>query len=310
MAADIPYAKIRKRTALSFIWCIPAIAAVIAIVLVVENLQKFGPVITIQFENANGLDANQSVIRYRGVRVGSVQSIQLTRDLRNVEVRARLTRTASSLAREGSIFWIVRPEVGAAGVHALETIVSGPYIEALPGDSKGRTENHFIGADETPVITEGKGTEYILRAPFIRSLGPNSPVFYRGLQAGRVQYLELSEDSTTVKVHVLIRPGFVPLVRANTVWWNAGGIDITWHLLSGLNMTAENLKAVVTGGLSFATPNVPDVIAAPNTIFVLYEKPEDKWMDWAPRINITNTLISTPGNSPTMDLENVNQGQK
>lgn len=295
---------------MSLIWCVPAIAAVIAIVLVVQNLQTFGPVITIQFESANGLDANQSVIRYRGVRVGSVQSIQLTPDLQNVEVRARLTRFAAGLARAGTIFWIVRPEVGAAGVHALETIVSGPYIEALPDDGAGKAQNHFIGADEAPVIAQGKGTKFILRASFIRSLAPSSPVFYRGLQAGRVQYLELSEDATTVKVHVLIRPGFVPLVRANTVWWNAGGIDISWHLLSGLNMTAENLKAVVTGGLSFATPNVPDIPAAPGMTFVLYEKPDEKWLDWAPHINITNTSVSTPGNAPAMDLENVNQGQK
>jgi hypothetical protein len=35
-------------------------------VLIFQNLQKFGPAITIHFENANGLDANQTVIRSLG----------------------------------------------------------------------------------------------------------------------------------------------------------------------------------------------------------------------------------------------------
>ncbi|HUC84769.1 MAG TPA: MlaD family protein, partial [Candidatus Acidoferrales bacterium] len=240
---------------LSFIWLVPLIAAVIAVVLVLQNLQRFGPSITIQFENANGLDANQTVIRFRGVRVGSVQSIQLTPDLNHVEVRARLNRFASGLARQGTVFWVVRPEVGVAGVHALETIVSGPYIEALPGNTQGKPQTHFIGAAEAPVVKLGFGTEFVVRAAQVRSLGPDSPVYYRGLQAGKVEYLELCNDSTAVNIHVFIKPSFAPLVRSNSVWWNAGGIDVRWHLLSGLNMAAENLRAVLTGGIAFATPD-------------------------------------------------------
>ena len=311
-ALDFPHAKTTRRAVSSFfIWSVPVVAAVVAAVLVIQNLQKFGPVITIQFESANGLDGNQTVIRYRGVRVGSVQSIKLTSDLQHVEVRARLDRSATGLAREGSMFWVVRPEVGTAGIHALETIVSGPYIEALPGEGKGKAQDHFIGATEAPVVRElGDGTEFILRAPLIRSLGADSPVYYRGLLAGKVLYLALNPDSTTVNVHVLLKPNFSTLVRSNTVWWNAGGIDINWHLLSGLNMTAENLRAVVTGGISFATPNDPAEPAPAGTVFTLFEKPEEKWLAWSPHLENNKTTVSTHGNSAGIDLENMNQVPK
>jgi paraquat-inducible protein B len=306
-----PQAKVTKRAALSFIWCIPAIAAIVAAALVVQNLQKFGPVITIQFDNATGLDANQTVVRYRGVRIGSVKSIQLTKDLQHVEVRARLERSAAGLAQDGSIFWIVRPEVGTAGVHALETIVSGPYIEVLPGDAKGKVQNRFIGANEPPVIQETKsGTEFVLQAAQIRSLGADSPVYFRGLLAGKVLYLDLSEDSKHVNVHVLLKPNFSSLVRLNTVWWNAGGIDINWHLLSGLNMSAENLKSLVTGGISFATPNDSEGAASPGTTFTLYERPDEKWLGWSPYLEVTNATVQSPGNAGAIDLQNVNQPQK
>ncbi len=306
-----PRAKVTRRAALSLIWCVPAIAALVAIVLVVQNLQKFGPAITIQFDNANGLDANQTVIRYRGIRIGSVKSVQLTSDLQHVEVRARLERSAAGMARAGSLFWIVRPEVGTAGVHALETIVSGPYIEVLPGDAKGKAQDRFVGANEPPVIQEQKnGTEFILQASQIRSLGADSPVYFRGLMAGKVLYLDLGEDSKHVNVHVLLKPGFSPLVHRNTVWWNAGGIDINWHLLSGLNMSAENLKSLVTGGITFATPNDAEGNAPPGTEFTLYERPDEKWLGWSPYLEITNSTAQSPRNAGAIDLQNVNQTQK
>lgn len=302
-----PWAKIRRRTALSFIWLVPVIAAAVAIVLVIQNLHKLGPVVTIQFKNANGLDPNQTLVRYRGIRVGSVKSIQLSPDLQHVEVRARLTRSATGLAREGSIFWIVRPEVGTAGVHALETIVSGPYIEVLPGNPDGKVLDRFIGAEQAPVIrTPNDGIEFILHTAQIRSLGPGSPVFYRGLQAGSVLFLDLSPNSKTVKIHVLIKPNFTSLVRHNSVWWNAGGVDINWHLLSGLNMSAENLKSVITGGIAFATPNEPATPAVAGTTFELYDRPNTKWFEWAPDMTVTNAAVTTPGNSDGVDLENVN----
>lgn len=308
-SSDFPHAAIRRRATLSLIWSVPIIAAIVAGILVFQNLQKFGPVIHLRFESANGLDANQTVIRYRGVRVGAVRSIQLTPDLRHVQVTVRLQRFAASLAREGSVFWIVRPEVGVTGVHALETIVSGPYIEALPANRNGRAQTQFIGAEESPVIKEGGGTEFILQAALIRSLGASSPVYYRGLQVGKVQYLELSRDAVSVKVHVFIKDNFAPLVRSNTVWWNAGGVDLSWHLRSGLNMTAENLRAVVSGGVSFSTPNTPEGPAPAGTSFELHEKPEEKWLEWAPVINLTKVEVAAPAN-PELDLDNVNQTPK
>lgn len=302
---NFPHAVVKKRAILTFIWVVPVIAAIVAIVLVVQNLQRFGPLVTIRFDNAAGIDANQTVVRYRGIRVGSVSSIKLSKDLKGVEVSVRLRRFAAGLAHEGTLFWIVRPEVGAAGIHALETIVSGPYIGVIPGNGKGPEKKYFVGANEAPVTKDSDGTEFLLHASLIRSLGQNSPVYYRGIQAGKVEYLELSPDSTVVNVHVLIKSSFTPLIRANTVWWNAGGIDLSWHLRSGLSMSAENLKSLVTGGVSFATPDDPGDPATPGSGFVMYEKPDPKWFTWSPRIAITNTVVFAPGIPNTMEFENL-----
>ena len=308
---ELPSARLKREAAISLIWSVPVLAAIVAAVLVFQNFRKIGPAITIQFNNGTGLDANQTVVRYRGVRVGSVRSVQLTPDTRHVEVRVRLDRTASGLAREGTLFWIVRPEVGAAGFRALETIVSGPYIQAMPRPGSGKVQKQFVGVSEAPVVTEANdGVEFVLRATQIRSLGPSSPVYYRGVQAGKVEYLELCPDATGVNIHVRLKPSFTPLVRANTVWWNAGGISVDYHFLLRFTMTAENLRAVVTGGIAFATPDDPGSPAGTGTLFALHDRPEDQWLEWSPHLSITNATVSVPGNEAIMDLNSVGQSQK
>lgn len=108
----------------------------------------------------------------------------------------------------------------------------------------------------------------------------------------------------------MIKPSFTPLVRSNTIWWNAGGVDLSWRLLSGINLTAENLRAVVTGGIAFATPSTPAALAAPGTVFPLHDRPEARWMDWLPHLQLTNATVATPGNPGAIDLDTLNPAPK
>ena len=66
--------------------------------LVYTNVRQTGPLITITFKDGNGLQANQTIIKYQGIRVGEVRSVQLTKDLQQVVVQARLQRFAAALA--------------------------------------------------------------------------------------------------------------------------------------------------------------------------------------------------------------------
>jgi paraquat-inducible protein B len=302
LARDLPRAKIRERTRIPVIWIVPLIAAIAAVWLIYKNVHENGPIIRIQFNDANGLQANQTVLKYHGVRIGEVRSVQLTGDANQVDVEARLTAAAKNLAREGSVFWIVRPEVGAGGLHGLETIVSGPYIQVQPGS--GREQKKFIGAEEPPILNQSKnGLEIILTTPQINTLSVGSPVYYRGIEVGDVEYFVLSTNATAVEIHALIDPAFAALVRTDSQFWNAGGISV--HLkLSGLNISAETLKSLVIGGIAFATPSSPGDVASAGTVFPLNEKVDDKWLKWSPAIEITNATPTPPQDSPSSLLLN------
>jgi paraquat-inducible protein B len=306
---DLPRAKIKEQTRISMIWIVPLIAAIAAIWLVFENVREAGPVITIQFNNGDGLQANQTVLKYRGVRIGEVRSVQLAKDAAHVEVEARLTASAKNLARDGSVFWIVRPEVGAGGLSGLETIVSGPYIQVQPG--RGKEQKNFIGVAEPPIMEQSKsGLEIILTAPQINTLSVGSPVYYRGIEVGTVEYFVLSTNSTEVKIHARIEPAFASLVRADSQFWNAGGISMTLKFF-GINISAENLKSLVIGGIAFATPSPPGILATNGSVFSLNEKAADQWLKWSPSIETTNASPKAPqGSASSLLLNSVNPNSK
>src|SRR5262245_3025799 len=114
LADTLPAARVepRKRWRLTAIWVVPVVAAIVGGYLVISRLQEFGPTISIQFKDGTGVKPGQTEIRYRGVPVGEVATVELSKDEQHVVVKARLRRSASSLARDGAMFWIVRPEVG------------------------------------------------------------------------------------------------------------------------------------------------------------------------------------------------------
>ena len=296
-----PKARLKKTSRFSWVWLVPVVAAVVAGWLVFQNLKKLGPTIAIEFRDGNGLVANQTIVRYRGVRIGNVRSVGLTKDLQRVVVQVRLDRSATAFARAGTIFWVVRPEVGASGFQGLETIVSGPYIQGQPAGN-GPVQKSFIGVEEAPILpsTEG-GTEFVLQSPSVGSLAHGSPVYYRGVEVGSVQYLGLGKNSTTVDVHILIKTKFAPLVRTDSIFWNAGGINVDLRLL-GISISAENFKSVIIGGVAFATPDEVGEQAPAGTVFPLHDKVENKWLSWVPAIAITNATVTVPVTGPISPL--------
>ena len=124
------------------------------------------------------------------------------------------------------------------------------------------------------------------------------------MEVGSVQYFVLGSDSTSVNVHVLIETNYAPLVRTDSKFWNSGGISAHFGLFSGFSMGAESLKALVIGGIAFATPQPPGILATNGGIFPLNEKVDKKWLAWSPTIAITNAPAKAPQNSPSSLLLN------
>lgn len=282
---DLPRAQVtRRRWAAATVWAIPLVAVLVAGYLVYDRISEYGPEITIRFRDGSGIRVAQTPIRYRGVQVGEVTGIALSEDHRYVEVKARLQHSAASIAREGSVFWITRPEVGIGNITGLATVLSGPEIQALPGAGEGRKE--FTGLESAPAGLELSGLKIVVRTNYLGSLQRHSPVYYRGVEVGVVQDASLSPDATAVHVHVLIRQPYAPLVRANSVFWNVSGVSVSGGLVRGVEVKLESLRSLAAGGINFATPNANARPAREGQVFPLHATGKKEWLTWAPRITL------------------------
>lgn len=286
VADELPRAKVRRRRwGVPVVWVVPVVAAIVAGYLVYDRVQEFGAKITIKFKDGSGLKTGQTPIKYRGVPIGEVAAVELSEDQQHVLVKARLRRSALSIAREGSVFWIVRPEVGIANITGLGTVITGPHIGVLPGTGEAKSE--FVGLESAPVALERKGLKIVLRSSRLGSLKPSSPVYYRGIEVGAVQDSQLGNNSTTVDIQVFVRQRYVNLVRNGSKFWNVSGVDVSFGLFRGVEINLESLRSLVAGGIAFATPNDPKGKAAKDgMVFRLYEKPKKEWLEWTPEIPI------------------------
>ena len=150
---ELPKAtRVAARWVFPAVWVVPAVAAIVAGYLVYDRVRDSGPEITIRFRDAAGLRPGQTPVRYRGVAIGQVTEVVLSKDLQHAVVRARLQRSAAPVAREGTVFWIVRPEVGIGSITGLGTVLTGPQIEALPG--RGKATSAFVGLESPPAALE------------------------------------------------------------------------------------------------------------------------------------------------------------
>ena len=146
---ELPKARVRRRRLFNLAWIIPLIAAAVAGWLIWERMRERGPEVTITFSDGGGLRVGLTPVKYRGVVIGEVSGVALSEDHKKVLVRARLQRSAEPIARDGAVFWIVRPQVGFGNVTGLNTVLTGPEIHVLPG--KGDTvKKEFVCLDSAP----------------------------------------------------------------------------------------------------------------------------------------------------------------
>ncbi len=277
----LPKAKIEKDFISWFIWGLPVAAVALCAWFLLRDFVFAGPTVTIYFQDADGLQVQNSMVRYRGVEVGEITSLHLANNSTNVAVRVKLQHSATDLARQGSLFWIVRPELKLGSISGLRTIVSGNYITVQPGN--GERTNTFVGMEEAPIEPVPSITVTLL-ANDLGALQNLSEITYRGIQVGEVLDFHLDDNARYVVVHARILENYAPLVRVDSKFWNAGGINAHLGLFSGLDISAQSARTLVSGGLAFATPETYGPQATNGTVFVLNDKEDKAWEDWNPNI--------------------------
>lgn len=251
--SDLNKAKPSRQTRLSPIWIVPIVAIIIGLWLVYDNYTSRGTLITLTMNNAEGIEAGNTLIRSRNVEIGLVQSVQLSEDLSHAVITARIQPQAESMLREDSRFWVVKPRIGREGISGLGTVLSGAYIQLEPGSSEEQ-RREFPVSDVPPVATAGMaGLNISLISQLGNSLRVGDPVSYQGYTVGRVEETSFDPESRTMHHQVFIEEPYAQLVTDSTRFWTSSAVDFRLDA-NGFRVNVESFEALLGGGVTFGVP--------------------------------------------------------
>ncbi|EYD71349.1 Paraquat-inducible protein B [Limimaricola hongkongensis DSM 17492] len=284
------------RSRVSVVWLVPVGALAVALGIGWQSWNDQGPLIEVTFEDAGGVLAGETELRFRDVAVGVVEEVGFTDGLDRVRIAIRLDKDVARYVDAGSDFWIVRPEVTTEGVSGLDTVLSGVYIRGQWDGRAGSEETSFEGLERPPLLgPDQQGIEITLRATE-GVLSGNSPILYKGVEAGRIGEAGVSTDGFYVEAPGVIYAPYDNLVTETTRFWDTSGFSVKIGT-GGAEIDFDSVAALLAGGLAFDTFVSGATLAEDGQTFEVYDAEE----------TARNSVFNTP-DGPSLNLVAVFDG--
>ncbi|MCX8642155.1 MULTISPECIES: intermembrane transport protein PqiB [unclassified Gilliamella] len=276
MVTTSKLAKIIKIRAISAIWIIPIVTAVVGLWIIYSHYADRGTPFTLLAKDASGIVAGKTVIKNRSVDVGIVDEVTLSDDYNQVVVKGRIYNDMKPLLKNDSIFWVVKPEIGRDGVTGLNTILSGVYIELASGnDTHSFKNNPFILSDTPPLSDPSiKGIRLNLESDQNGVVPRGASVMFHGYRVGNVETSQFDVNSRKMKYQIFITQPYDALVTQNVRFWKEGGINLTLSSM-GASLNVPSLDVLLSGGISFDLPD-GSKLGAPAEQYSVYKLYENK----------------------------------
>ncbi len=188
-------ADLRRTRWPGWIWAVPIAALGVAGWLGIRALVHGGETVTIVFDNAYGMKADDTEVSLHGVKVGEVRDVSLDNDGRHVDVEAEIDRSAKPFLRAGTRFWVNGARFDFDNPSSAKALIGGPEIVMQPGG--GASARRFQGSDRQYVLGPAV-VKYTVRFPgAVGQLDEGAAVRLRGFRVGEVEHVGIHYDAGT-----------------------------------------------------------------------------------------------------------------
>lgn len=254
----------------SVVWLVPLMALLIALGVAWQTWSDRGPLITITFDEAQGVHARETELRYRDVTVGVVEDVGFSSDLQSVAVDIRLNKDIAPFVDDDAAFWVVSPQVTAQGVSGLDTVLSGVFIEGVwDRVPEGLIPAHR-GLTDPPLLRPGQqGRVLTLRSLPGASLTEGTPVLYKGIAVGRVGKTELAPGETAAQSQIVIFSPYDQQLTTATRFWDTSGFSFSIGA-GGVELDFSSIASLIAGGVAFETLASGGVPVRDNALFDVF----------------------------------------
>ena len=234
-------------SSLSIVWLVPIIALAVSLGVAWQSYANRGTLIEITFENASGIVADETMIKYRDVEVGKVEDVSFSDGLDVVIVSARMDKEVVPFLDDDAQFWVVTPDVSVRGISGLETVLSGIFIEGSWDTEPDVPQLVFTGLESPPLTRPSqRGTAIVLRAQDGSALATGAPILHKGIQVGYLETPELGPDGETVIVNAFIEAPYDRRITSNTRFWDTSGFSVSLGP-GGVSLDVNSLASLIEG---------------------------------------------------------------
>jgi paraquat-inducible protein B len=241
----------------SVVWLLPLIAAIIGVGMVYQQWQNKGIEIIIVFDNANGLEAKKTKVKFRDVDIGTLKEVSFSEDGYSIEATVEIDKNMQRSLHSDSQFWVVRPRIGSGSISGFSTLLSGAYINIDPGKSEYYAQQ-FVGLETPPISSPtSEGIKLKLVSSGGKSLTVGNPIIYRGFEVGAVESVDFDIELRQVTYGIFIQAPYDALITSNTYFWNSSGVSFS-ATTEGVNIDLASVESFLSGGVQF---DVPDDLA-------------------------------------------------
>lgn len=256
---DVPQMQVRPARRrwwhqISPVWLVPLVALAAALGVAWQSYAGRGELITISFQNASGIEAGQTPLKFRDVTIGVVEQVNFGAGLSEVLVNVRVAKDVAPYIDEGAEFWVVRPEVSVRGVTGLDTVLSGAFIAGRWDSESSGARARFTGLEVPPMLggLDQTGMVVVLKLRDGNQISAGAPILYRGIEVGQVGAPRLAEDGEGVLIDAFIQAPYTERLTSASRFWDASGFDVTIGA-SGVELDVKSLASLIEGGISFDT---------------------------------------------------------
>lgn len=198
-------------------------------------------------------------ILHRGEEIGSIHHIEVDGDKSKLSLG--LLPEYESILREGTQFWLAKPNLSLSGASDTDALLGGAYITFNLNNENmeiQEAKSNFELLTSPPAkYASASGLQLSLVTDSASVASAGSGISYRGVVVGQVDNVTLDKAEDKVRVNITIDEEHASLIRPNTRFYNASGITMSGGL-GGFVVKTASADAFLRGGISFYNPTEID----------------------------------------------------
>lgn len=183
----------RKGRGPGWIWAIPIAAVAIVGWLLVREFASGGVKVTVTVPEAPGVEAKNTKVTDRGVKIGQVSGVALAKDGSHVTIQLSIDDAQKGAFTTGTKIYVEGVAADFADPSTLKSIIAGPTVAIQPGP--GKPQRDFAGIIGEPPPELAVALPY--RAIFTGDAGSlkiGAKVTLHGFTVGKVDDRTLTID--------------------------------------------------------------------------------------------------------------------